>query len=109
VPWSGGFGGVAKTVDDGASWTRIDGGLPLQPGANTQLAVHPSAGGTLYVNLNLGSPNNGFKSTDGGSTWTRLPTYAPSSSQSIARSSPQVMYVVNGPYGMVLKTVTGAQ
>jgi photosystem II stability/assembly factor-like uncharacterized protein len=58
-------GHVFKTADGGATWTRIDAGLPDLP-VNT-IAVHPTQPDTLYIGTDLGV----FVTLDGGASWMR--------------------------------------
>ncbi|MEN3334800.1 MAG: hypothetical protein V7641_4165 [Blastocatellia bacterium] len=60
----GGFPGVAKSTDDGLTWTEISDGLPTPLLLQNLLAV-PTTPTTLYVGTTYGL----FKSADGGSHW----------------------------------------
>jgi len=67
-----GFGnagmGIFKSTDGGTTWTQLSEGLPSILQAN--LAVAPSAPGTLYAAVAPASGPIGFyKSTDGGAHW----------------------------------------
>ena len=76
--------GVFRTTDGGASWTKLGGGLPSDGRAGaTELVMDPSDPRVLYTafyhrlrrpwTFTSGGPNGGiFKSTDGGTTWTKL-------------------------------------
>jgi photosystem II stability/assembly factor-like uncharacterized protein len=59
------IGHVFKTADGGATWSRIDAGLPDMPVHS--VVVHPSQPDTLYIGTDLGV----FVTTDGGGTWMR--------------------------------------
>jgi photosystem II stability/assembly factor-like uncharacterized protein len=61
-----GSGRVARTLDNGLTWTRADNGLPDVP--TFQIAIDPSdtLGKTLYAATSLGV----FRTTDGGANWT---------------------------------------
>ncbi|MFO1054429.1 MAG: hypothetical protein U1F36_19585 [Planctomycetota bacterium] len=74
--------GLYKTVDGGAHWTLLEGGLPKGVGC-TEVVVHPTEPDTLFCGMyerrrspwwmHSGGPNGGmFKSTDGGATWRKL-------------------------------------
>lgn len=58
-------GHVFKTIDGGATWTRIDLTLPDMPVHS--VVVHPSQPNTLYIGTDLGV----FVTVDGGNTWMR--------------------------------------
>ena len=73
-------GGVWKTVDNGATWTKLT--LAGDP-AISGLAVDPTSVETVYaatgglLNANTGLPGAGiFKTIDGGATWTQLASTA---------------------------------
>jgi photosystem II stability/assembly factor-like uncharacterized protein len=59
------LGHVFKTVDGGATWTRIDSTLPDMPVHS--VVVHPTQSSTLYIGTDLGV----FVTIDGGGTWMR--------------------------------------
>jgi photosystem II stability/assembly factor-like uncharacterized protein len=62
-------GGLFRSEDLGASWARVDGGIPHSD--LTGIVTHPD-GHTLYVSdFTWGGI---FRSIDGGSTWERMPT-----------------------------------
>ena len=77
VVWLGAAdGGVWESTDGGAHWTPKFDSAPIQ--AVGAIAIDPSHANTIYVGT--GEANNNadalwgegvFKSTDGGSTWTR--------------------------------------
>ena len=58
-------GHVFKTVNGGASWTRIDATLPDMPVHS--VVVHPTRPDTLYIGTDLGV----FVTLDGGGSWMR--------------------------------------
>ena len=65
--------GVFKTVDGGATWTHLAGGLPEL--SCTDLAISPADPDVLFAGIGriFGSPQNGiYRSGDGGATWTKL-------------------------------------
>jgi hypothetical protein len=73
----GGYGGVFKSTDGGASWTEADSGLPIGsygPYAVGLLAIDPQAPSTLYAITSYATPNGAsiFKTTDGGASWSEL-------------------------------------
>ncbi len=57
-------GGVHKSTDNGASWTKVSNGLPSSGGAGGQLI---NFNGTLFLGLGSGV----FRSVDGGASWTQ--------------------------------------
>ena len=82
ILYAGGYGGVSKSTDGGASWkARNDGLLPLT-GSWTigVLMVDPFDSNIVYatriVPVTLGqiylNPGQLFRSADGGSTWSRI-------------------------------------
>jgi photosystem II stability/assembly factor-like uncharacterized protein len=82
---SDGGGGVFKSEDGGASWTRFR--LPRGGGVRG-LAVDPQNPGTIYAWIGVGwycplcpiNSNSGsglFKSSDGAASWTELKSLAP--------------------------------
>ena len=56
--------GALKSVDGGASWITVNGGLPSA--TVSALAIDPSTPSTLFAGTDAGV----FKSTDGGQSWT---------------------------------------
>jgi len=73
-------GGVARSLDGGATWSLVGHGLPAAP-LGFAVAVDPSdpqrifAGisGALLVGSDFVPVRAGFRSTDGGGSWTLLP------------------------------------
>jgi photosystem II stability/assembly factor-like uncharacterized protein len=63
--FTGQLGHVFKTVDGGATWTRIDLTLPDMPVHS--VVVHPTQPDTLYIGTDLGV----FVTTNGGGSWMR--------------------------------------
>ncbi len=76
--------GLFKTTDGGTTWTKLAGGLPNDGKTGAiDLVMHPENPEVLYVafwqrlrqpwRFDSGGPNGGiFKTTDGGTTWTKL-------------------------------------
>lgn len=82
-PWhyqSGGSnGGVFKTTDAGATWTKLVEGLPTGDTGQIDLSIHRRDPNLIVAaveadeNLPAGVPGSGvYKSTDAGATWTFL-------------------------------------
>jgi photosystem II stability/assembly factor-like uncharacterized protein len=66
------FNGVSRTLDDGATWTSINSGIPYQRTLPTALVIDPSRTDTLYLSAAAYSEFNVggvFKTINGGDTW----------------------------------------
>ncbi|MFZ5788258.1 MAG: WD40/YVTN/BNR-like repeat-containing protein [Acidobacteriota bacterium] len=66
--------GLFRSEDGGDSWHAVGEGIEFQPVLSrsvTALAADPSVAGRFYAGVNRGV----YKSTDGGSTWRRLPLF----------------------------------
>jgi len=61
---------VFCSADAGASWSLAGPGLPS--GSVATLVVDPRDASTLYAGLNGSTSKGGFRSVDGGRTWTSL-------------------------------------
>jgi len=59
------FEGIGRSLDSGATWTRITAGSALDGVSCTSIAVSPLDSATLYVGTFIGA----FRSRDGGATW----------------------------------------
>jgi len=109
MPWArGGDRGVFKTTDAGATWTKLTNGLPDNDltGAS-DLVIDPRNPDVLYAGLwdrlrepnalHSGGPDSGvYKTTDGGTSWTRLTNGLPPGDigkvgVAVARSDPDVV------------------
>jgi len=103
--------GLFKTTDGGKSWLKLAGGLPDDGRTGAiDLVIHPDNPDVLYVSFwqrirrpwrfDSGGPNGGiFKTTDAGSTWTRLTAGIPEGDLgriglAISRSNPEVLAAV---------------
>jgi photosystem II stability/assembly factor-like uncharacterized protein len=94
-------GGVYRTADGGASWTRTLGpGMPPGAVVASDLIINPSDPNVVYAALGFvgGSANNGiYMSTDGGVSFTKLLNGLPASNVgrinlALARGNTQVLY-----------------
>jgi photosystem II stability/assembly factor-like uncharacterized protein/PKD repeat protein len=99
---NGTFGttGIYKSTDAGKTWTNTTAGIATQS-EYTEVAVDPTNGQTLYAAIGsaFADSNNGiYKSTNGGTSWTKLGGGAPSGntfgriSLALAPSSPNTLY-----------------
>ncbi len=87
--WSGDSSsyGVHKSTDGGASWKWLTAGLPpASQLSRISLAVAPSNNQVLYAAINGNKPNSSttdtnrvYTSTNGGASWTLLPSVSTSS------------------------------
>ncbi len=86
-PWSfvsgGSNGGLFKSVDAGASWTKLSHGLPTGDTGQIDISIHLRDSKILVAaveadeNLPDGVPGSGvYKSIDGGATWSFLLKHA---------------------------------
>jgi photosystem II stability/assembly factor-like uncharacterized protein len=75
-------GGIFKTTDGGATWTKLAGGLPPQTGRigltisagqpqTLYAIVESAAGGTSSIDEVRSRRGGVFRTDDGGATWTR--------------------------------------
>jgi photosystem II stability/assembly factor-like uncharacterized protein len=68
--FSGGPGsGVFVSHDAGATWTRLDKGLPKSPVGKIDVAVAPSDSKRVYALIQTDSQGAMWRSDDGGETW----------------------------------------
>ena len=72
--------GIYKSPDDGVSWTELSGGLPTSGFNRINLGVSDANGSpdATVVYASLINPSGGlfgmYKTTDGGVTWSQLPS-----------------------------------
>ena len=100
--------GLYKTTDGGETWAKLTNGLPDDGKTGAiELIMHPTDPDTLYVGFwqrirkayrfDSGGPNGGiFKSTDGGSSWSKLAQGLPDGDTgkiglAICRNKPEVL------------------
>ncbi len=99
-PGATGPTGVFRSVDGGATWTLLAGGLPSVDA--TDLAIDPGNTQNVYAAIGsiFGSAQNGiYKSTNGGTTWTKLGGGLPTATMgrisiALAPSDPATLYTL---------------
>src|SRR4029079_9800282 len=78
-------GNVLRSTDDGASWTRLGGGLPTTGNGRTEIATAATDRSRVYAVISstrsaaYGNLFGIFMSSNGGTTWTELPPPVPAS------------------------------
>jgi photosystem II stability/assembly factor-like uncharacterized protein len=111
-PWGyTGDRGLFKTTDGGKTWAKLTQGLPNDGKTGAiDLVMDPANPDVLYVSFwqrlrqpwrfDSGGPNGGiFKTTDGGTTWTKLTQGLPTGETgriglAVSRSNPKVLMAV---------------
>lgn len=69
--WSGDGSGIYRSNDKGATWTRLENGLPYgSEVGRSRLAVSPSDSQTVYALMNEAGGVGLYRSIDGGNSWT---------------------------------------
>ena len=121
---SGGFGwkgGLFKSTDAGATWTRLGEGLPAQTGrvglavwardpSHVYAVIEADDRGTVSIDNLLSKAGGVFKSSDGGAHWTRLSALTPRSfyfSKIVVDPADENRLYVLG-YGLYLSDDNGA-
>lgn len=92
--------GVFKSIDSGATWSHLTGGIPAVEASD--IAIDPQNPATVYAAIGniFGDAGNGvYKSTDGGASWSKLTNGLPSSqvgrvSLDVSPSQPQTVYAL---------------
>jgi photosystem II stability/assembly factor-like uncharacterized protein len=96
----GGFGGVYKSTDGGATWQAVNASLPKYE--IYALAIDPQTPATIYA----GTYDGVYKSTDGGDNWVAFTTGLPAPNYlAIDPVMPTTLYA--GVYGGVFKSTDG--
>ncbi len=73
---------IYRSSDAGATWSKIENGLPKEDKGKIGIAVAPSAPDTLYAIVESTPKNGGFyRSTDRGANWTKMSKEGSSSPQ----------------------------
>ena len=74
--------GIYKTTDGGASWTRLEGGLPQERVGRIGMDISPVDPDVLYAVVDAAatpgeeeSPKGVYRSTDAGASWTKRSDY----------------------------------
>lgn len=74
--------GIWKTVDGGATWKKLEGGLPKEDMGRIGLAIAPSKPDTIYAIIEAANKAGGFfRSTDQGGSWEKRGPYVTTSPQ----------------------------
>jgi len=64
---------IWKSVDAGATWSKLTRGLPTEEMGKIGLAVSPASGNTVYAIIEAANRAGGFfRSTDAGQNWERM-------------------------------------
>ncbi len=75
-------GGIHKTTDGGATWTKLTNGLPKGDIGRIGLAIPPTAPDTVYALVEARGKDGGFyRSLDAGMSWEKRGEYATGSAQ----------------------------
>ena len=96
VLWAGTAGGIFRSTDAGARWTKLDSLVARR------LLVDPTRRRTLFA-VNEGV----FRSTDGGRSWRRLPSVRYAQSLAIDSSTRPGTVYAGTSYSSVLKSTDG--
>jgi photosystem II stability/assembly factor-like uncharacterized protein len=80
---------ILRTIDAGANWQPIMHGLPVPRDAVSALAVDTQRSGTVYAGL---YPGGIFKTTNGGSTWSRAVSGVSISALAVDPARPTSIY-----------------
>lgn len=68
--------GIFKSLDGGATWEKLGGGLPTEHVGKIGLAVCPFDSSTVYATIEEGARKGGFwRSRDGGMSWEKRSDY----------------------------------
>src|SRR3954471_22459690 len=67
--WKGTTGGIFKSIDGGKTWKPLTNGLPPNV-VQANLAIAPSATGTLFAAVGTMKESGLYRSEDGGESWT---------------------------------------
>ncbi len=70
----GGFGGLMRSTDGGASWTRILASGVGGGSSNRGADIERGADGTLYCSMGIFDTDGIYRSVDNGATWMKIYT-----------------------------------
>ncbi len=71
-----------KSTDAGATWKKVENGMPKEEMGRIGLAVSPANPDVVYALVEAANKAGGmFRSTDGGGSWTKMGDYQPTSPQ----------------------------
>jgi len=74
--------GLHKSTDGGATWKKIEAGLPKEDKGRIGLAIAPSQPDTVYAIVEAARRSGGFyRSRDGGANWEKRGSYTSNSGQ----------------------------
>ncbi len=74
--------GIHKSVDGGATWKKLDNGLPKEDMGRIGLAIAPSKPDVLYAIVEAANKAGGFfRTTDQGGSWEKRSSYVAGSPQ----------------------------
>ncbi|MGH7670940.1 MAG: hypothetical protein ACRENQ_15755 [Gemmatimonadaceae bacterium] len=63
-------GGIYKSVDGGATWNKLGGGLPTGLFGRANVAISNAAPNRIYANIEAKAGGGIYRSDDAGATWT---------------------------------------
>jgi photosystem II stability/assembly factor-like uncharacterized protein len=102
------YGGVLRSDDRGAHWTNVSGG-GVSSNNTWWIAVHPTDGNTVWA---ISYSGDIFKTTNGGSSWTKVHTGAPgtqlyfTATISVSKLNPNILYA-GTPEGVLMSSDGG--
>jgi photosystem II stability/assembly factor-like uncharacterized protein len=73
---------IYKSTDAGASWKKLEGGLPKEQMGRIALGIPPTQSDTVYALIEAAGKDAGFyRSSDAGGSWKKMSDYVPTSPQ----------------------------
>ena len=74
--------GIHKSTDGGATWKRLENGLPKEEMGRIGLAISPAAPDTVYAIVEAANKASGtYRSKDAGGSFEKVADYAPNGAQ----------------------------